>query len=606
MFNRNKVLAVLAAALFVVSIGISQETEKQSQDITKNWENFLHYTVISNLDLAKSYARAILENNPDPVQLHTLSRENTTGYQILLRAADNKYDTELAGLSQKLLNLIEEGGYIRRSDSDVIFQEVQRLSSDTQRGKLNAIERLKSAGEYAIPFMLNALGDPDREGEFVNIAGALPQIGRDAIRPLAAAMQTENAAVKSEIIKAMGGIRYPQSLPYLKYVIENEESADLRQSAEASIRKIDPAALNVSAAQLFYQLAENYYDHAQSLAPAEDAPTANVWFWDSEKNQLTREPVNKAYFYELMAMRNCEWALKADESFGSAIGLWLAGYFKAESAGIESMPKYFGESHASALVYATTAGVEYLHQALARAVKDSNTHVALGVIEALNKTAGEKSLFYRLGTEQPLVQALEFKDRLVRYSAAIAIASALPQENFEESKLVAATLAEALASNSQTTVSDALIWNENIANSYALRTATVMLGLAQTRNSVIDLSLAQTALINATGDERKEMQVLAAQTLSYLKSPAAQGSIVTMALDTTNELDVRISAFNSLTNSAKLNASMLSDDMINRIYELISSNETDANLRSSAAAAFGALNLPSRKAKDLILDQAKG
>ena len=45
--------------------------------------------------------------------------------------------------------------------------------------------------------------------------------------------------------------------------------------------------------------------------------------------------------------------------------------------------------------------------------------------------------------------------------------------------------------------------------------------------------------------------------------------------------------------------------MIDGIYTLISSSDTDDDLRSAAAAAYGALNLPSRKAKDLILDQAK-
>ncbi len=50
---------------------------------------------------------------------------------------------------------------------------------------------------------------------------------------------------------------------------------------------------------------------------------------------------------------------------------------------------------------------------------------------------------------------------------------------------------------------------------------------------------------------------------------------------------------------------MLVESMVDSIYTLISSDETDAELRSAAAAAYGALNLPSRKVKDLILDQAK-
>ncbi len=602
MFNRNKAIAVLAAAIFIVSTGFSQGTEKS--DIEINWGNFVHFAAIAKLDSAKVYAKAIIDSN-EPVKLFELSGENPAGYQLLLRAGANKYDSELASLAGQIIDQINKGAFLKRSNPDVIYAEVKRLSSDTERGRLTAVERLRNAGEYAIPFMLDALADPDRQDEFSNIADALSKIGKDAIRPLAAALQTESVPVRAEIVKAMGGISYPQSLPYLKYVIENDKTGNLRQLAEASINKIDPTALNVPAARLFYQLSENYYYHAPSLSPAEDAPTANIWFWDAQDSKLTRAEVSKGYFNELMAMRCCEWSLKADGSFGQSIGLWLASYFKAESAGEPNMPEYFGKSHANALVYATTAGVEYLHQALARAVKDGNAFVALGVIEALENTAGEKSLFYAIGEEQPLVEALSFKDRLVRYSAAIAIAGAGPQEKFDQTSLVVKNLSEALASNAQTKVDDAMTWNEKLADSYALKAAKVMLSLAQTRNPVIDLSQAETALINATGDSRTEIQVLAGQTLAYLQSPTAQSAIVTMALDTNNDPNVRIQAFNSLATSAKMNASMLSDDMINRIYELISSNETDTNLRSAAAAAYGALNLPSRKVKDLILDQAK-
>ncbi len=603
MFNQNKAIAILAVLLFVASTGICQMAEKS--ELEKNWDEFIHYTAIKRLEVAKDYAKAILDNEPDSVALFKLSRANETGYKLIVQASENKYDSELAELSKKILAVIEGGGFENRTQSDVISEEVLRLNSDTPRGRLTAIERLRNAGEYAIPFMIDALADTERQDEFARIADALSQIGRDAIRPLAAALQTDNIAVKSEIVKALGGIAYPQALPYLKYVVENEESPDIRQAAQAGIIKINSSAASVSSAQLFYELAEKYYDHAQSLQPAEDANTANVWFWDAENGKLIREAVNKAYFNELMAMRNCEWALRADESYGSAIGLWIASYFKAESAGAEKMPEYFGESHANALVFATTAGVEYLHQALARAIKDGNTFVALGVIEALGRTAGEKSLFYRLGTEQPLVKALTFKDRLVRYSSAIAIAAALPKDSFEESKRAVAILAEALACDSETVVTDAMTWNENLANSYSLQAANVMLGLAQSRNSVMDLSLAQETLINATSDARKPIQVLAAQTLAYLKSPIAQGAIVTMAFDENNELDIKMAAFNALSISAKLNASMLGDDNVNMIYELINSDETDPNLKSAAAAAYGALNLPSRKAKDLILDQSK-
>jgi len=435
-------------AIVILAIAYLGISTCSAQTLDENWNDFLHYTKIGRFDMAKGYAQAVLSSNPDPVKLLELSRSNQQGYQILVRVNKVAPDAELADLSGKVLAIIEQGRFIERTEPRIIAEEVRRLSS-TDRGWLTAVKRLRNAGEYAIPFMLDAMADRSRENELTYIVRALPQIGRDAIRPLAAALQTENVPLKAQIITALGKIRYPQSQAYLKYVIENDDSSQLRAMAQESIRQINQDMLQVPAAQLFYELSEKYYYHAQSLAPAQDASFANVWFWDSDAGKLVREEVDKSYFNELMAMRTCEWALKADAGFGSAIGLWLASFFKAESADIETMPAYFGERHADALVYATTAGVEYLHQALARAVKDNNAHVALGVIEALATTAGEKSLLYQMGPSQPLLQALSFNDRMVRYSAAIAIGAAGPKEGFAESKLVVANLAEALGQGSQ-------------------------------------------------------------------------------------------------------------------------------------------------------------
>jgi hypothetical protein len=78
-----------------------------------------------------------------------------------------------------------------------------------------------------------------------------------------------------------------------------------------------------------------------------------------------------------------------------------------------------------------------------------------------------------------------------------------------------------------------------------------------------------------------------------------------MALSEENEQNIRMSAFASLAKSAKINGSLLEDDHINSIYAIVSSTEINPDLRSAAAAAYGALNLPSEKVKDLILDQAK-
>jgi len=598
MLNGRTVALVLLMGCFVVGAGFARD-----RSLADDWNDYLHFTKIGRFDLAKGYAQAILQSSPDPVMLLELSQDNPQGYDLAMRVVDTSHDAELADLTKKLLAVIEQGRFARRSDPRIIVEEIKRLSG-TIRGKMNATTRLKNAGEYAIPYMLDAMGDPARQDELKNIIEALPKIGRPAIRPLVAALQMDDIAVKAEIIRALGKIGYPQSLAHLKYISEKDASNQLRDLAVQSIRQIDPRAGSAPAAALFFQLGEKYYYHDESLAPQEGAPIANIWFWDAGADRLARAEVDRAYFHELMAMRCSEWSLKSEEQFGLAIGLWLAAFFKAEATGV-TMPEYFDDNHASAMVYATTAGPEYLHQTLARAVNDRNAAVALGAVEALATNAGERSLMYTMGPAQPVLQALSFGDRAVRYSAAIAIANAGPRDPFNESRLVVQNLAEALPGNGQGG-SDGGNWTAELAESYALRAAEALLKLAISRNPVIDLSLAQPALITASkSNPQQEIQVLAGQILAYIDSPEAQRAIAEVALDASKPMEVQIAAFESLADSAKVNANQLPDTMVDQIYSLISTDQTDPDLRAAAAAAYGALNLPSQKVKELILDQAK-
>ncbi len=581
---------------FVLCILLNPLIVKASTDtLEDNWNDFLHYTVIGRFDLAAGFAQKIIDSNSDPLALLKLSEDNPRGYAIVVRIhADNP---ELAPLAAKILDIIEKGRFMRRTDTEIIAEEIKRLSS-TVRGKYTAIERLRNAGEYAIPFMLEALADEQRKDEFPAITTTLPEIGKAAVRPLTASLVMDNVVVKGEVIKALGKIGYPEALGYLKYIAENDSSDQLRSLATESINQIDSASADKSAAELFFATANNYYYKAESLAPSTDGNTANIWFWDKQTARLTRQEVDKIYFHELMTTRCCEWALRADKDFGQAISLWLAAFFRVDGKDIK-YPEYFGTGHANAMTYATTAGPEYLHEALERAIKDNDKIVALGAVEALARNAGEKSLMYRLKTSQPLVEALSFNDRIVKYSAAIAMAIAEPTEKFAESELVVNNLADALTAQADAN------WPAEKADNYAFRSAQAMLKLAETRNKVIDLTGALDALVKATGDQRDEMKIFSCQILAYMSSPEAQRAIAEAALKQDNSIDIRISSFEALATSAKINANQLLDNQIDQIYKIVESLETNETLRSSAATAFGALNLPSRKVKDLILNQAK-
>jgi hypothetical protein len=581
--------------MWVMVLGVLVSANLFAASLEENWNDFLHYTKIGRFELAKGYAQQIIDSQPDATALLDLTEENPQGYRLLLKMhADSP---ELQEISGQILDLIEEGRFIRRTDPKIIAGEIKRLSS-TIRGRIAAETRLKNAGEYAIGQMLAAIAEPERRNELAYITEALPKIGRPAIRPLVAALQTDNVAVKSEIIRALGKIGYFEPLPYLKYIVENDESQSLKDLAAGAISQINAEALKVTAAEMFFQLGEKYYDNDDSLAADKAFDFANVWFWDADKQALIRQEVNMGYFDELMAMRNCEWTLKADPAVGKAIGLWIASYYRAESVG-EPMPEYFGAGHADAMTYATTAGAEYLHQALERAIADEDAYVALGVVEALAVNAGEKSLLYRVGTEQPLAKALNFTDRKVRYSAAIAFAEANPVTEFIGNELIVENLSAALLQEGADEI------GADIARMYAFRSVAAMGKLAMVRNKLVDLSGGMEALVQVTEKGDPELKVSAAQVLAYLPSPEAQRAIVTMAMDEANENADRIAAFGSLAQSAKVNANLLLTEQSEAIYTLVGSTEADANLRAAAAGAYGALNLPAEQVKSLILDQSK-
>ncbi len=586
---RNKTWQVMSCFFILCVASVYGAT------LQENWNDFLHYTAVGRIDLAKGHAQLVLDSHPDPVELLKISEQNPQAYGILLKVYNNS--AELKDVASQLLDIIEQGRFELRTNPEIIKQEIARLST-TERGRIKAEQRLKNAGEYAVPFLLDAISDPARKKELPAITVALSKMGHDAIRPLVASLEMSDHATKIEVVRALGKIKYPQSLAYLKYIYETTSAQDLKEQALNAIKSIDPNALSVSSAKLFYDLAKDYYYHHDSVSPRSDFTFANIWFWDTQENRLKREKVSKKYFFELMSMRSCEWALRADENTSEAISLWIASFFKVEEANI-AMPKYFGQGHADAMTYATTAGPEYLQAALAMAIKDRDDYVVLNLVEALAVNAGESSLLYMFGTTQPLVDALTYKALNVRYSAAIAIGSVGPTVKFVGDRKVVENLSDAIVG-----VGSAEL-GEQSSLSYAQRAMDVLVDLAISNNNIVDVAQAKESLIKVLKSDNADLAIKASKVLAFIDAPDAQRAIVKIAFDESCDTNLRLSVFDSLIVSIKKFGNMLSTEQVDTLYEMSASRELDAKIRSSAAGAYGSLNLPSKKVKTLILDQAK-
>jgi len=141
--------------------------------------------------------------------------------------------------------------------------------------------------------------------------------------------------------------------------------------------------------------------------------------------------------------------------------------------------------------------------------------------------------------------------------------------------------------------------------SLALEAAQTLQAIAASDSQVLDVTVAEKTLIDAlTTHESEELRVAAAAALSWLDSESAQQAIAVVALGVDETESLRMPAFASLAGAARRFGSHLDERMTDRLIKQ-AFDEPNLALRTAASQALGALNLPERRAADIIVGQAK-
>jgi len=151
----------------------------------------------------------------------------------------------------------------------------------------------------------------------------------------------------------------------------------------------------------------------------------------------------------------------------------------------------------------------------------------------------------------------------------------------------------------------AVVLKDEQATEYAQRAAELLAKLAQTRNLAFDLNVAQPGVLAALmTDSRPEILKGAGKVLANLDSPSSQAGLLTKALEEATAAEVRVSLFKSLAANAKFFGNHLDGAQAADLQKVVQDAKS-ADIRSAAAEARGALNLPADQTKKLILDQSK-
>ncbi len=468
-------LVAVLAAMVLTATGILTPTVAQTattkpsrpapSDVTADatveelFTDFLHYARLGQFTASAAHAKALLAHpDLDPVLVMELANRDREAIDTLRIIIRNAKDLAFVEAATRVMELIERGAFMRRQDAERIQANIELLIGTPQQEAM-ATRHLADAGEYAVPLMVKALLNRQDPVMRAGILRALPHIRKPAVNPLVVALNVEDNNIRQDLIEALGKIGYPQAIPYLRKAQANPKAFPETQKAAAdAVSRIENKtgrAFPGATDELFFQLAERYYDEDEDVRADPRLDEANVWYWEPVDQALKAVVVPRRIFGQVMAMRCSEEAMLVRNDHADAIGLWLAANIQREDhldLDVESGdPAEPGQQDATrpaifprALYFTQAAGPRYAHRVLARAVRNNDSAVALGAIQALRTTAGESSLIGAEDFKQPLAQCLRFPDLVVRIKAALALGSALPKTGFQDAQFVVPVLAQTL------------------------------------------------------------------------------------------------------------------------------------------------------------------
>ncbi len=429
----------------------------QEQDPAALWEDFNHYVLIAKPDLALATGQTLLDQADNQTLLATVESSDRKAWQnVLARAskmgAADPQHASLVDIAKQLDQRIQAARVELSRNADRIQSDIALLA-EGQRAYRNAVQRLGSAGQYAAPQLLAALLDADQSRLHPYILSAMVTIGQPLVAPLAEALPQLEPASMSQIAQVLSEIGYPQALPALKQVLESSTvDPDARhavQSAYSELLVSTRQQTDLVAAQWHLQLGQTQYTTATAQGdqlPGYDSSinAGLVWAY-GPRIGLVPVVVPGEVFGDVLAMRSAKRALELNDSLDAALSLYLMANLRRENRLPEDTidPSYPSDLEPAGF-YAMLAGPDRLHDVLSRAIADGDAELALDAIEALSATAGTDALVNRGAARQPLLGALSYPDRRVRFMAAQALTRVRPSETFPGAHRVTAVLAEAV------------------------------------------------------------------------------------------------------------------------------------------------------------------
>ena len=433
-FRFSSLLIVLTCTIFLSPLS-AKEIDAESA-----LEDFIHYTLVANVEDAQTYAKLLIRDDMSDVEFYQMVTETKQRYDRFDRAIGwAMFVSDLERFAAMLEERFENGRTELIRNADRLYESIDLLKGTT-RQRILAEKRLQEAGEYAVPILLKTLQASGDARTSRIVREMLVSIQRDAVLPLTVALPHLGKNSKVLVIKALGEIGYAHSAPALISILQDDQQAPAVQNAAKNALSQLGISEVTNLSTLNNVVANQFFDGQQSVMPSPIGGKNLFWKWDSQ-NQLVPLDVPEEVFGDVMAMYFASQALTNNQDNEEAMSVFVAANLRRDRKLAGQEDEVWGHLPYSPEFYATVFGPNVAQLVLDDALGRGDTTLVLEAIAALSDTAGADSL---LSGEKPLMKAMFYPDRRVQYEAALTLASTLPNDAFTGSYRVVPLLASAV------------------------------------------------------------------------------------------------------------------------------------------------------------------
>lgn len=379
-----------------------------AQDIEGTFKQAVDLLQRDRKDEALRMFQKVLSMEPSAEQAYALW--TSTDHDTWLEILRTKGDIELVG--RRMMALVDAARRERRNDADAIKALVKDLSTDNPVERRKAIRKLSADhGEYAVPHLLGWLGSTADEDNRTTAIQALTEMNSDVVLPLCAALATDDAFLRRNIVYVLGRIGDTRAAGCVARCAADADAsvADAAKAAMGAVKSSGNACKDLCA------LGEAYHMRS-GMVLADHLWSDVVWSWGDGALVATATP--RSLYPDAMA-RICFTAAHIADATCPDV---LPGLARAEAgtisavnalaaAGVDTteMQAMVEKAHV-ALGMTGAAGAE---GGLAKSVAQGDSGTAAVLVRALAEMAPAPTSALRA--------ALASKDGAIRSEAAVAL-----------------------------------------------------------------------------------------------------------------------------------------------------------------------------------------